>query len=412
MKKNIKVLLTILIIGFLLIILTGCGNKENENDDEKNEETVINENTIEQKEEKVEGKSGSFVEYKGYTYYWKIDAGSREGTGLFSNYKDSLNYKNDLIRFNDSGEEVVISDKGSGDIFIVNDKIFLSYTADEYGNNRNIYSVDLDGNNKTEYCSGEMKYIVDDYIYGQTDNNGDIFIIDTKTDKVDTIKKKANIIGCEDGVIYYTNEFDYTAKNLTIGSIEGKEDNGIIYTFDSSNFEYYERPVTMYALTMWKENGKLNTCIGYSEGSANLLQELVQIEMEAERKNAKLTNVELSYGFYEEEQNIKGKVYFKTVNPNADSYNELVYVDKETGEIKELVKVDEINEKYGFVEDDEHQTSLYCADAVGDDVYVIIDYSEHYPEGDVGWRYTYKRLKTVCFKYNLKSKEIEDIYDF
>ena len=30
MKINTKVLLTILIIGCLLIILTGCGNKENE----------------------------------------------------------------------------------------------------------------------------------------------------------------------------------------------------------------------------------------------------------------------------------------------------------------------------------------------------------------------------------------------
>ena len=46
------------------------------------------------------------------------------------------------------------------------------------------------------------------------------------------------------------------------------------------------------------------------------------------------------------------------------------------------------------------------------DRYIVIDNGIHYPAGDIGWRYSYRRIKTVAFKYDLGSGKVEKIYEF
>ena len=144
-KKILKIMLILTMLIGILSILSGCGEKaENDNKKEKNQV----EEEVKQEEQAV-GVNGTFVKYKSNTYYWKLTANSREEIGLHAQYQDILNAKNDLIKIDEKGkEEVLISEKGSGEIFIANDKIFLSYVGDEYGTQRKIYSIDLNGENK------------------------------------------------------------------------------------------------------------------------------------------------------------------------------------------------------------------------------------------------------------------------
>lgn len=409
-KKILKIMLILTMLIGILSILSGCGEKaENDNEKEKNQVEEV------KQEEQAAGVNGFFVKYKNNTYYWKFTANSREEVGLHAQYQDILNAKNDLIKIDEKGkEEVLITEKGSGEIFIVNDKIFLSYVGDEYGSQRKIYSIDLNGENKKEYTKGEMKYIVGDYIYCQTNNNGDIFAIDTKNDEITEIKKSANIIGCEDEIIYYTEKFNYDAGTLKIGSITEETDNGIIATFSKSEFENYSftNGALIEVTQLWKENDKINIYVGYRAGSANMLQELFNIKMDENGENLeKIAITDAEVITMENEQVTEG-VYYKTEQENGEYVNHLMYVDEKTKERKEIADEKELYKKFNLVDDDEHMLILYSFGIVEDDIYVVLDYGEHYPQEDIGWRYAYKRMKTICFKFNIETKEISEVYEF
>ena len=70
------------------------------------------------------------------------------------------------------------------------------------------------------------------------------------------------------------------------------------------------------------------------------------------------------------------------------------------------------SEKFEFISDDEHTINLAESAIIGNEIYVTLDYGVHYSQEDMGWRYAYKRQKTVCFKYNTDTKEITELYKF
>ena len=415
-NKILKLVIICTILLTILCTLAGCGEQiENE---EKNENKITNSNEANIQEEQQENeltisKGGSFAEYQGYTYYWKLTKESRSQTALYANYEDKVNYKNDLIKMDKNGkEQIILTDKGSGDILIVNDKIFLTYPTEEYGISQ-IYSIDLNGKNKIEYAQGNMKYIIGDFIICQTKADGNIFRINTKTDKTETIKQKANVIGCSsDGIIYYTENYDYKVGTLKIGSLNDNKDNGIIATFATTDFKEYTDTPPIEIVEFWEENEKINMYIGYRLGTAHLLQELFHLKMNKDGNNIQKEDI-TSYEIMGDEDKLKKEgVYINTVQENSQYTNNLVYIDKQTQKVKQIMSQKEINDKFNFKKDDEHTTTLYKSSIIADNIYIVLDYGEHYPEEDIGWRYSYKRIKTVCFKYNIKSKKVETIYEF
>lgn len=405
-KLNFKI---IAILWVMIFLLTGCGSTENNLKEDQNNETKESQNG----EEIVSvAKNGAFVEYKDNIYYWKISANSRQSSALFANYTDNKGVKNSLIKMDKNGnEEVLLTDKGSGELFIVNDKIFLSYAEDEYNGKRKIYSVDLNGGNKKEYQTGLMKYIVGDYLICQTQDEGDIFRINTKTDEIESLKKQANIIGCLDETIYYSKIDSSSTGKLEIGSISGKNDNGIIATFSKDNFEEYYEQAPIEVVDFFEKNNKINIYVGYRAGTANILQELFELNMDKDGKNLNITE-SMSDEVLLEEERSTDEVYLKTVQENGEYKANLMYLDSKTKERKIAMTEDEINSKFGFISDDEHTTTLYIGNVIDDNLYVVLDNGVHNSSEDIGWRYSYKRSKTVCFKFNTKNNEITEIYSF
>lgn len=406
MKKKILsiTLILVLLIGIVCVFLI-CFKK----DDNKENENIA-------QEEYATAVSGNFVKYKNNTYYWKLAANSRKQIGLHAQFYDVLNVKNDLIKIDENGkEEIVITEKGSGDIFIVNDKIFLSYVTNEYQTEKQIYSIDLNGENKKEYAKGEMKYIVGDYIYCQTKLNGDIFAINTKNGEVKQLKENANIVGCENETVYYTEIYNSNVGELKIGIISAEKDNGIIAAFSSDEFEDYKTTFgfPIEVLQVEKKNNNINIHIVYRAGTANIIQEICTVIIdENDNENIKIEkNTNLDVDTVESQQDT-GNVYTVIEQVNGEYINNIMYIDTDTETSKEIINEKQLYKEFDLKEDDEHLLTLYAGDVVDGSVYIILDYAEHYPEEDIGWRYSYKRIKTICFKYDIKTEEISIIYEF
>lgn len=415
--KKLLGLKIITILSIILIVLSGCNIKKDTKEEENNEDVETVNNTDEtqvsnNEENESIAKNGYFVEYKGDTYFWKISSNSRETSGLYANYEEISGVKNSLVKLDtDGNEQTVLTDNGSGEIFIINDKIFLSYTNDNYGNSRTIYSVDLDGSNKKIYQQeGEMKYIVGNYLICETSDDK-IFRINAENDEIENLVSNANTIGLIDDTIYYAKNDSYKTGKLEIGSITDKTDNGIIATFSKSNFSYPCDGYPIEAVDFFEDNGKIVAYIGYRAGSASLLQEAKKFEMDKDGKNSKVIGTISDDELIDEEKSTD-EVYLKSVEENGSYKNNLMYVDQSTKERKIAMTQEELVSNLNITLDDEHMMNLYASNIVDDDLYVVLDNGIHNSAEDIGWRYSYKRTDTIYFKYNIKTNEVTKLYSF
>lgn len=369
-----------------------------ENRDEIESETN---NSINQSTE-----AGSFVEYNGELYFWKLSSDSKEEISLGQFYYVPGS-ENDLVKLDKEGnEKIIYTGEGTGKILIVNDKIYSSYGKDENDEYGMIYSIDMNGENKVEYKSGEIKTNIGNYIICQTDLGGDIFRINTITNEVEVLKENANFLKCIDEKIYYYEPYDSEEEILKIGTITDDSDNGIVATITNDEFGELADGNKLEVLLIRKENDEVRIHVGYRSGSARYVQHVKAIVLGKEGK-AKKEDVEYSI------ESMDYREITEIINDaNVICVDGLEYINKETNQEVQIMTKDELNKEFGFVSDSEHSINVYDYTVIGRDIYIVLDYGEHYPEEDIGWRYAYKRLKTVCFKYNIDTDEITELYSF
>ncbi len=407
MKSKKIVLVGILVM--MLLFLTGCGTEKNEENTERKEENsdnvVVEKDGSEEQKKKISNSNvGTFVEYNGDIYYWKMDSGSREESSLFAKYTESTNYKNNLVKLQPDGTEtVILSDAGAGKICIANDTIFYESRAKS---DVQVCSINLDGKEKREYKNGFLKYIVDNYIYIQSQN--DISIIDVSNKNNNFVVETANIVGVAGKNVYYTKSTSNgNVETMEIGYINGTNDSGIVASFNSSEYSddfANEEYLNVTFLDFTYRDNKVMIDVGFVAGTGHFVQEGWTISMDADGKN-------VSKNMKSDASDVNDSLLEITDKPVKYS-NGLVYTDKATGKETTLLSKDELVSKLGFKEDDDGTYGVYSADVIGDEIYVTIDSGTHNPSEDIGWRYSYKRVKTIAFKYNLKENSIEKIYEF
>lgn len=392
-----KKLLVAGIMLLVMILLAGCGTETKEEDNKKENEPGG---------EKTSSYSnlGNYAEYKGNTYYWKLNPACRDGAALFAKYGPVIGAKVDLTKQDSDGKETtLLTDTGNGKIYVVNDTIF--FQLNENGRYK-VYSVDLEGKNKKSYVNGEIKYAYGDYLYVQDQAN--IIALNTQNGVAELTIEKADLIGMAGKNAYYIS--GDAGKEISVGYINGSVNNINIATFSTSEYKETDKAnanITLYGYSY--ENNKVNIKVGDVQGTGHFIQEGWVIEMDADGQN--VTKKEDST------QN-SGATTLLEVTELPVSYSTekgLVYKDPDNGSEKTIIDNEKIKSEFGFKvykDDEEAYVEVYSADKIGDKLYIVIDNGTHYPAGDIGWRYSYKRIKTAAFKYDLGSGEIEKLYEF
>ena len=301
--------------------------------------------------------------------------------------------------------------EGSKDVCIVNDRIFLSRTMDEYENSRMMYSIKLDGTDKKDHIEGIPEYVVGEYII-YTEKGGSICALNTKDYQTTEISKQATqqkIITCIDDIIYYY-KYDYTDKSIGIGAITEAQSDIITKIKISKEYGEGFEELPLEIAYMWVDD-KINMYIDYRAGTANIINGIVKVTMDKDLKNAVVTKVQTTEP-WDSMETAKNGIFEALKEENGKYVTYLMKVDEKTGEIQTILNETNLKEKYNLKSDDEHYLNLYTASQVGDNIYMVLDNGIHSPEKDAGWRYSYKREKTICLKYNIETEEITSIFEF
>ncbi len=394
---------------------------------------------------------GDVVKYNGNLYYWKLNESSRLDSGGGLNLSENQGYSgNQLVKIDMNGhDQVIYTGKGLGKIFAVGERLYFMY---EENYREHICSVNLDGGDFKEFGEGEIHYVLGDYLFCTDGTSGNIdhkaflqsILLDTKKD----LGKELTYLGIVDNLMYYS-QFDYKAGTLSIGTISGDgTDNGIIATLNANLFTMWTQQ-TMYVYNFINYNDNLYLVYGYSAGTANLVQESRIAKMNEDGTNLKILNsyCEEDTGdsfmvdgklclIYTEgkaidlendqiidvDKNLKvhfnyWQVIFDVETEYTPTYDlsyknpKILYCDKETNESKVILSEQDLKNE-GITVDSENTVNVYSSSVIGNEAYFVIDYGKHDATKDVGWRYVYNRLKTICYKYNIETGTVEKLYEF
>ncbi|MBR2704481.1 MAG: DUF5050 domain-containing protein [Clostridia bacterium] len=384
-----KLFLLGIVLLLSVILLAGCGDKEEEKKEESKDQTKYS-------------NLGNFAEYDGNLYYWKLTASSREDSALFANYGIVIGAKNDLVKRDSNGKETtILTDTGSGNLYIANNKIF--YQLNENGE-YNVYSMDLDGNNKKSYIKGEIKYADGKYLYIQSTK--DIAVIDVDEDLNVLTVDDSELIGMAGSYAYFVS--GDSSKEISIGYISEGVPTLNVALFKTTDYKITEvenANITLYEFSY--EKNKVTIKFGDVQGTGHFVQEGWAITMNADGSDIKKEQdnnqaEESVISLYD----IEGPVAF-------DVGKGIVYT--ENGATTTIIPNAQVKSEFGFkltTDDSEDITEVYTSCKSGDKLYIIMDNATHNPAEDVGWRYSYKRLKTAAYSYDLKNNKIEKIYEF
>lgn len=186
--------------------------------------------------------NGTYVYQDGKVYYRRYHEDSYEDTALWGAYANIPETKKEIVCINeDGGENVLFADEGYGDIYLINNRFYMTdgKLCEENGSTyteKRLYSVDMQGNDRIDYGRGSI-YAVD--------TERKIFILEMWEDgtvyyimNYETGEKKPLLNGpvdyfyidiqdYKDGWIYYeatdSCESGLTVSKLCAVSLEGEQ---------------------------------------------------------------------------------------------------------------------------------------------------------------------------------------------
>ena len=386
--RNKKILI-VGVIALISILLGGCGIQKEETKNVDEMKQITNSNC------------GNYVEHEGNLYFWKLTDATREKSALYGKFGPVADAKTNLIRRKADGtEEVVLSDSGNGKIYISNNTIF--YQLNENGN-YNIYSVDMNGNNKKSYVKGEIEYACGDHVYIQSEGN--IVVLNTKSGKKELTIQRAEIVGMFKENVYYLTDKDNNDE-VSVNYIKETTTYTNLATVNRSEYQMKANSnIVLYGFST--ENNKVTIKLGNVQGTAHFVQEGFVIEMDADGQNV---TKKIDENAESGEVSLLG---LTDLCVDYDADKGLIYTDPENGNQKTIMDNSKIKSELGFdVDGEDGIVSVYIADKIGNNLYVVSDNGVHYAAEDIGWRPSYRRAKTAVVKFDLGSGECSKLYEF
>lgn len=231
--------------------------------------------------------NSNYVYQDGKVYYRRYHEDSYEDKALWGDYDAVPGREKEIVCIDADGTETVLfTDKGNGDIYLINDRFYMRGSGtggeDESGDTDTgdmLYSVDMQGNDRIDYGRG-MIYAVDterkifilkmwDYHYIH------YYVMNYETGEKkplfhDSVDGYIDIGTYQDGWIYYeSRDYDSTVCKLCAVSIEGEQREIIAITseIDGDVYRYHET-----ILNMEVDGDRVYFIFGGYDGSASIFQ--------------------------------------------------------------------------------------------------------------------------------------------
>ena len=345
--------------------------------------------------------------YANETYAWEYTKNSLKTAALFANYDYVTCDANQLVKTDANGKRTVIyQGNGYGNIWIVNERMYLYRNNSKENKERELFSLNMQGKDEHAYGDYEVHAVYDKYLVLTNSEETEIYVMNTEAGKIQLLEKDAQYLYTDGDTVYFTEHPKDTDKHIVLASVKldatercrladvRKEDvNQIIQT--SAN---------LYINCVQAVQDTVYFSCGTYGGSASVYQGGVLAKVKKDGSNFKvLGEAPIYFTVYETGEIMK----YGRINQPFQDDNGNIWIYKNNAREKLIVNGEDYNRRSTV---DEY-VDIRNVDVQKDVVYFSVNYSVPDESVSIGWRTGYRLQSSVYYRKNLKTGISEKLYE-
>lgn len=345
--------------------------------------------------------------YANETYAWEYTKNSLKTAALFANYDYVTCDANQLVKTDANGKRTVIyQGNGYGNIWIVNERMYLYRNNSKENKERELFSLNMQGKDEHAYGDYEVHAVYDKYLVLTNSEETEIHVMDTETEDILLLETDAQYLYTDDDTVYFTEHPKDTDKHIVLASVKldatercrladvRKEDvNQIIQT--SAN---------LYINCVQAVQDTVYFSCGTYGGSASVYQGGVLAKVKKDGSNFKvLGETPINFTVYESGEIMK----YGRINQPFQDDNGNIWIYRNNAREKLIVNGEDYYRRSTV---DEH-VDIRNVDVQKDVVYFSVNYSVPDESVSIGWRTGYRLQSSVYYRKNLKTGISEKLYE-
>ena len=345
--------------------------------------------------------------YANETYAWEYTKNSLKTAALFANYDYVTCDANQLVKTDANGKRTVIyQGNGYGNIWIVNERMYLYRNNSKENKERELFSLNMQGKDEHAYGDYEVHAVYDKYLVLTNSEETEIHVMDTETEDIQLLETDAQYLYTDDDTVYFTEHPKDTDKHIVLASVKldatercrladvRKEDvNQIIQT--SAN---------LYINCVQAVQDTVYFSCGTYGGSASVYQGGVLAKVKKDGSNFKvLGEAPINFTVYETGEIMK----YGRINKPFQDDNGNIWIYRNNAREKLIVN----GEDYYRRSTVDEYVDIRNVDVQKDVVYFSVNYSVPDESVSIGWRTGYRLQSSVYYRKNLKTGISEKLYE-
>ena len=345
--------------------------------------------------------------YANETYAWEYTKNSLKTAALFANYDYVTCDANQLVKTDANGKRTVIyQGNGYGNIWIVNERMYLYRNNSKENKERELFSLNMQGKDEHAYGDYEVHAVHDKYLVLTNSEETEIHVMDTETEDILLLETDAQYLYTDDDTVYFTEHPKDTDEHIVLASVKldatercrladvRKEDvNQIIQT--STN---------LYINCVQVVKDKVYFSCGTYGGSASVYQGGVLAKVKKDGSNFKvLGEAPINFTVYETGEIMK----YGRINKPFQDDNGNIWIYRNNAREKLIVN----GEDYYRRSTVDEYVDIRNVDVQKDVVYFSVNYSVPDESVSIGWRTGYRLQSSVYYRKNLKTGISEKLYE-
>ncbi|MCR0342634.1 hypothetical protein MKD13_00760 [[Clostridium] innocuum] len=345
--------------------------------------------------------------YANETYAWEYTKNSLKTAALFANYDYVTCDANQLVKTDANGKRTVIyQGNGYGNIWIVNERMYLYRNNSKENKERELFSLNMQGKDEHAYGDYEVHAVYDKYLVLTNSEETEIHVMDTETEDIQLLEADAQYLYTDDDTVYFTEHPKDTDEHIVLASVKldatercrladvRKEDvNQIIQT--SAN---------LYINFVQAVQDTVYFSCGTYGGSASVYQGGVLAKVKKDGSNFKvLGEAPINFTVYETGEIMK----YGRINKPFQDDNGNIWIYRNNAREKLIVN----GEDYYRRSTVDEYVDIRNVDVQKDVVYFSVNYSVPDESVSIGWRTGYRLQSSVYYRKNLKTGISEKLYE-
>lgn len=341
------------------------------------------------------------------TYAWEYTRDSLKTAALYANYYYVTCDDNQLVRTDADGKRTVVyQGNGYGNIWIVNQRMYLYRNNSKENKERELFSLNMQGKDEHIYGDCEVHAVYDKYLVLTNSDETEIYVMNTEAGKIQLLEKDAQYLYTDGDTVYFTENPKDTGKHIMLASV--KLDATERHMLADVGKEAVNRTVltsaNLYINCVQVVQDTVYFSCGTYGGSASVYQGGVLAKVKKDGSNFKvLGEAPINFTVYETGEIMK----YGRINQPFQDDNGNIWIYRNNAREKLIVN----GEDYYRRSTEDEYVDIRNVDVQKDVVYFSVNYSVPDESISSGWRTGYRLQSSVYYRKNLKTGESEKLYE-